>query len=110
MQDANKTWIVQKFGGSSLADADHFKMVAHLLKGRNEIIVVSAIKDVTSTLQAMLDAAQQNHPFFSTLTHLENQHSELIQSLIPESKQPELIASIQTDCAVIKDVLHAVAL
>jgi aspartokinase/homoserine dehydrogenase 1 len=110
MQDASKKYIIQKFGGSSLADADHFKSIKSLLHGKDEIIVVSAVKDVTSTLQAMLDAARDKRSFLPQLTDLENQHSALIQSLISDDKKNELMANIKADCAVIKDVLHAVEL
>ena len=111
MQDAEKKCIVQKFGGSSLADAEHFKIVKSLLIGKDEIIVVSAVKDITSSLQALLDASQAKKPFKSHLQHIEKQHITLIQSLISsEIKSDELVASLQADCNIIKDILHAVEL
>jgi len=111
MQDAEKKYIVQKFGGSSLSDAGHFKTVKSLLKGKDEVIVVSAVKDVTSTLKALLDAAQEKKPFQLQLTHLEKQHITLIHSLIfSADKSNELITTIQADCHIIKDILHAVEL
>lgn len=111
MQDAEKKYSVQKFGGSSLADAEHFKIVKSLLKGKDEIIVVSAVKDITSTLKVLLDAAQEKKSFESPLAHLEKQHITLIHSLIfSDDKRKELIAIIEADCNIIKDILHAVEL
>lgn len=110
MPSVEKKYIVQKFGGSSLADADHFKAIKSLLRGQDEIIVVSAVKDVTSALQTLLDAAQNQQIFLPQLFELENKHIHLIDSLLPGNKNPELIASIKSDFNVIKDILRAVEL
>jgi aspartokinase/homoserine dehydrogenase 1 len=110
MQNENKKYIVHKFGGTSLADADHFRLVQSLLKNKDEIIVVSAVKDVTSILQTLLDKAVNKHSFVSHVIDLENQHITLIKSLLPQNKQDEMIATIKGDCLVIKDILQAVFL
>jgi aspartokinase/homoserine dehydrogenase 1 len=43
----NRSYSIHKFGGSSLANAKRFKEVSSVLKGKNEIIVVSAIQGMT---------------------------------------------------------------
>lgn len=46
-------WVVHKFGGSSLASAEHYRRVAGILAGRGErkqAIVVSAMQGVTDDL------------------------------------------------------------
>ena len=55
MKIVKNHFTVHKFGGSSLADANRFKAVKQILDGKKEIIVVSAIKGTTSTLQNSLD-------------------------------------------------------
>lgn len=110
MQDAPKKYIIQKFGGSSLADSHHFQAIKSLLRGHDEIIIVSAVKGVTSALQAMLDAAQAEQSFLHLLKGIEKQHISLIQSFVSRKKQLALIEVIKADCMIIQDILHAVAL
>lgn len=110
MRDVSNKYILHKFGGSSLADADHFKAIKLLLTGKDEIIVVSAVKDVTSTLQTLLDKAVTKQSFLPQLAELEKQHVTLIQSLLSFNKQKKLIDTIKADCLIIKDILQAVFL
>ncbi|NKI33689.1 bifunctional aspartate kinase/homoserine dehydrogenase I [Wenzhouxiangella sp. XN79A] len=56
------SWIVHKFGGSSLADADAFEHVGRLLleraaDGRSQAVVVSAMQGTTDALIDMARAA-----------------------------------------------------
>jgi aspartokinase/homoserine dehydrogenase 1 len=110
MEHKDKQYRVHKFGGSSLADAAHFAAIKPLLTGQDEIIVVSAVKDVTSTLQELLDDAQAERDFLAPLLAVEKKHITLIKDLILAAEQNQLIDSIQADCAIIKDILHAVQL
>lgn len=102
--------IVQKFGGSSLADADHFKIVKQLLRGHDEAIVVSAVQGVTSALKGLLDAAIAKQEFRSQLSAIEKTHVTIVNALVSGDKTAELITGIKEDCAVINDILHAVEL
>ena len=46
-------WITHKFGGTSVADAAHYRRVAQILTDRDEArqaIVVSAMKGMTDSL------------------------------------------------------------
>lgn len=101
---------VHKFGGTSLADAERFRALKSILSGKNEIIVVSAIKGCTTTLQILLDAAKLGEAFLPRLSSLENLHLTLIASLLTENNQTEIIAIIQKDVRDISDILHAVSL
>lgn len=110
MKDKKSPYIVHKFGGTSLADSQRFEALKALLHGKQEIIVVSAVQGVTSSLQQVLDEAAKGGTFLKTLTSLEKSHTTLIQTLLPKKKQSLLLATLQKDFSEIKDLLHAVQL
>lgn len=105
-----QNYNVHKFGGTSLADASRFVAVKSLLSGKNEIIVVSAIKDTTTTLQTLLDVAKSKRSFNEALKQLEQLHLTLVNELLPEKKHRDIISIIQKDFAEIKEILHVVSL
>ncbi|MGZ5537901.1 MAG: amino acid kinase family protein, partial [Chthoniobacterales bacterium] len=54
----NQPWVVHKFGGTSLADAERYRQVVTILRSENgarKAIVVSAMSKVTD---ALLDVVQ----------------------------------------------------
>ena len=66
MSEGSNT-IVQKYGGSSVADVDKLKQVAALIKRRREegnrlCVVVSAMGQTTNELLAKANAVSQNLP------------------------------------------------
>jgi len=110
MKKKNQNYIVHKFGGSSLANAERFTAVKSLLSGRNEIIVVSAIKETTSLLQTVLDQAKEGQWDVSILARVETNHLSLIESLLPAHLRQDLFEMIRVDFADIKSILHGVQL
>src|SRR5690348_8611320 len=108
MAPKKSPFIVHKFGGTSLANSQRFRALKEILSGKEEIIVVSAVQGVTSTLQALLDEAAQKQNFLKTLESLEKTHATLAQELLPKQKYAEIIAILQKDFSEIKDILHAV--
>lgn len=101
--------IVHKFGGSSLADADRFRAVKDILNGKKEVIVVSATKGTTSTLQRVLDLARDGNDYINELSILENLHTKLINTLITDKKiAKDLIKSIAGDFEFIQNILNTV--
>ncbi len=55
------TFVVHKFGGSSLADAERFENVARILADRQygpQGVVVSAVRGVTDALLAIVEEAR----------------------------------------------------
>lgn len=107
---AKQAYPIHKFGGSSLADAKKFMAIKSLLKGKKEIIVVSAVQGVTSTLQAMLDLAKNGLDYLEALNSLEEKHLILISALSLNSENNDLRHVIQNDVLKIKDILYAVYL
>lgn len=101
---------IHKFGGSSLADAKKFMAIKSLLKGKKEILVVSAVQGVTSSLQAMLDLAKDGLDYLQALNVLEEKHFILISALSLNSESIHLRHLIQNDVLKIKDILYAIYL
>lgn len=108
MESFAKNYTIHKFGGSSLADTGRFLAVKSILKEKNEIIVVSAIKGTTCALQSVLNQAKERKPFLQDLMELEKSHLNLIESLLPEAKNSELMSLIGRDFIGIRNILHTV--
>lgn len=103
-------FIVHKFGGSSLADAKRFEVVKQILTGKKEIIVVSAVKDVTSILQNILDLARDGNTYLHDLRRLLDTHLKLINALIIDKKQAQdLSKTINADFKFIENALNIVS-
>lgn len=101
---------IHKFGGSSLADSKKFKAIKSLLNGKNEILVVSAMQGVTSSLQIMLDLAKNELDYKKALDTLEEKHLMLISELSLDNQNSDLSRVIQNDVLKIKNILQAVNL
>jgi aspartokinase/homoserine dehydrogenase 1 len=110
MQKIDHEYFVHKFGGSSLADAGRFSALKSMLKGKNEIIVVSAVQGTTAVLQNIANAAKEGAPFQEGLDALEQTHLQLATKLLSGNKGADIIALIQKDIIEIKDVLHSIQL
>ncbi|CDZ75984.1 Aspartokinase I/homoserine dehydrogenase I [Legionella massiliensis] len=106
----NHSYSIHKFGGSSLANSKKIKALKSLLKGEQEIIVVSAVQGTTSSLQSVLDLAKSSLAYMQVLEKLEEKHLLLIQELGLDFRSGHLLQMIQNDIFKIKDILYAVYL
>src|SRR5579863_3821801 len=104
MKITKNHFTTHKFGGSSLADAERFKAVKQILSGKKEIIVVSATKGTTSTLQNCLDLARRGNDYLRELHLLEERHIKLINTLIKKNTQ-SLVKSVREDIEFIRNTL-----
>ncbi len=82
---ANSNLVVMKFGGTSVASADHWQKIASLLQNRlasglRPVVVHSAIGKVTRDLQQILATAVVSDPA-EQLEALRLQHYELAEAL-----------------------------
>ena len=106
--------VVHKFGGSSLADAARFRLVAEIVAARAEpqrAVVVSAMGGVTDALiHAVELAGARNSEYRETLEKLRRHHVETIDDLLPAVVGERLRAAIERDLDDIDDVLHATTL
>ena len=106
----NHSYSIHKFGGSSLANAKQFMDIKSLLKGKNEILVVSATQGTTSALQGILDEARNSLNYMQMLDQLEENHLMLIRDLSLDKENNDIGRVIQDDVFKIKEILYAIFL
>lgn len=107
-------WVVHKFGGTSLADADRYRRVADILRGQageRKAVVVSAMSKVTDALVELVNlAAARRENYLAALDALKRRHVETIEALLPAGSRRELLDVLKTDFQDIADVLRGVYL
>ena len=107
-------WVVHKFGGTSLADAQRYRAAAEIVlsaqPGDRAAVVVSAMSGVTNALiEAVELAASQDQSYLSKLQALQNRHLEAIAGLqLPEAQDAALRESIVPDFSALEVVLKGV--
>ena len=82
---AKSPWVVMKFGGSSVSTAENWKTIVELLKhrladGLKPVIVHSALKGVSNSLEEFLTSAVTGDPSKS-LDEIREQHYALAAAL-----------------------------
>jgi aspartokinase/homoserine dehydrogenase 1 len=107
-------WIVHKFGGSSVADADCFARVASLLEalppGRLAV-VLSACRGVTDALLGLVSLAeQQDEGFRDALTSLRERHAQIADRLLAADSARQYLAGFDRDCQDLEGILRTVKL
>jgi aspartokinase/homoserine dehydrogenase 1 len=110
-----RRWIVHKFGGSSVADAECIARVAGIIEAdpRPRIaVVLSACKGVTDTLLELVALAEAQDPgYLPKLAALRARHTTIANQLLPRAAAANpFIAQLETDCNDIAGILHTVSL
>jgi bifunctional aspartokinase / homoserine dehydrogenase 1 len=108
-REAPSNWVVHKFGGTSLADADHYIRVHELLQARGEghqAVVVSAMATITDKLLGLVDLAAQKRPVADQLDELQRIQRAAGKTLGDEA----LLAQLDADISDIADILHSTSL
>jgi len=111
---AANSWVVHKFGGSSVADASCFQRVAAILEaeppGRLGV-VLSACRGVTDALLQLVSLAeQQDAAYLSQLRALRERHAEIAHALLSKESAGLYLATMDRDCHDIEGILHTVQL
>src|ERR1700730_10561648 len=79
-------WVVHKFGGSSVADADCFRKVAAILDSAPAAppgVVLSACRGVTDALLRLVALAErQDEAFRGELAQLRARHAAIAEELL----------------------------
>lgn len=107
--------VVQKFGGSSVEDADKIREVArialdHRVDG-NIAIVLSAMRGCTDLLlQAAGDAEAGSASYRDALATLTKRHLDAAMALTNGSAYETLRSSLEAQLADLRDILHGVEL
>lgn len=99
---------LHKFGGSSLADADCYRRVAHILltHGRSDdVIVVSAAGKTTNFLYHILSLCKDGEFWRESLQELFVYQQELIEQLLSSGAARDLRECLSTDKAQICSLL-----
>ena len=104
------SWVVNKFGGSSVADAECFACVAAIIEshpGKRLAVVLSACRGVTdSLLQLVLLAEKQDESWRAQLAALRKRHADLAGALLPSAAAAEFLAEYDRDAADLDGVLR----
>ena len=108
-------WVVHKFGGTSVANADGYQRVGRILRslrehGERVAIVVSAMSGVTDGLIELVTlAASQNDLYLAKLQGLKEKHLETIFQLgLSEDQSRSLAESLASNLRNIEEVLRGV--
>ena len=107
-------WVVHKFGGSSVADAECFRRVAAILDAQPQErlgVVLSACKGVTDALLNLVAQAEsQDSGYVAGLDALRLRHATLAGALLPAEAATAFLASFDKDRLDIEGILQAVRL
>jgi len=107
-------WVVHKFGGSSVADADCFGRVAEILDAQPAgrlAVVLSACKGVTDALLALVAEAERQAPDgHRGLDALRARHAAIAASTLDAETAERYLAAFDRDCHDIEGILHTVRL
>ncbi len=107
------SWVVHKFGGSSVADATCFRRVAQIIETRGArklAIVLSACRGVTDALYAVVALAERREDTAASLTALRTRHAEIAETLLPPEEAKSYLDELGNDLRDIEGVLHTVRL
>lgn len=111
----DQAFVVHKFGGSSLADADCFQRVAAIVESEpspRTALVLSACRGVTDQLLAVVAAAEANDLAASEAARrsLNQRHTELANALLATPAREEYLSRLHADLEDLARIAQAVAL
>jgi len=105
------SWVVHKFGGSSVADADCFARVAAIIESQpaqRVAVVLSACRGVTDALlQLVLLAEKQDDAWRAQLAAVRKRHADIAGALLPAAAAAEFLAEFDRDAADLDGVLRS---
>ena len=111
---AHSSWIVHKFGGSSVADAECFQRVASIIEGLPAgplAIVLSACRGVTDALLELIRLAEQSDQSYrARIAALRERHAIIAGRLLSREAAQLYLATFDRDCHDILGILRTVEL
>jgi bifunctional aspartokinase / homoserine dehydrogenase 1 len=111
---AAESWVVHKFGGSSVADADCFRRVAAILDSQTTPrlgVVLSACRGVTDALLRLVALAErQDDSYRSEIASLRARHATIAETLLTAQSARLYLAGFDRDCHDVEGILHTVKL
>jgi bifunctional aspartokinase / homoserine dehydrogenase 1 len=113
-QSQAEPWVVHKFGGSSVADADCFRRVAAILDSlpsQRLGVVLSACRGVTDALLRLVSLAEgQDDGYRGEIASLRVRHAAIAETLLTPQSSRLYLAGFDRDCHDIEGILHTVRL
>jgi bifunctional aspartokinase / homoserine dehydrogenase 1 len=107
-------WVVHKFGGSSVADADCFRRVATILDSlpaHRLGVVLSACRGVTDALLRLVALAErQDDSYRGEIASLRVRHAAIAETLLSAQSARLYLAGFDRDCHDLEGILHTVKL
>ncbi len=107
-------WIVHKFGGSSVADADCFRRVADILESQEPGrlgVVLSACRGVTDMLLGLVTLAEsQDASYVAKLADLRVRHVTIAEALLDRESAARFVAQLDAELGDIEGILNSVRL
>jgi aspartokinase/homoserine dehydrogenase 1 len=108
------SWIVHKFGGSSVADAACFERVARIVQqggDRPQGVVLSACRGVTDALLDLIARAERRDLAFETgVAALRDRHVAIARTVLEPGSATAFIAGLESDCRDLLGILQTVHL
>ena len=108
------SWVVHKFGGTSVADAERYRAAAEIVSapasGERTAVVVSAMSGVTNALiQSVELAASHDDSYLAKLEELKQRHLATIDGLqLGSARTASLTEVIASDFSAVEEVLRGV--
>lgn len=105
-------WVVHKFGGTSIADAERYQAATGILlsrqPGERTAVVVSAMSGVTDALIRLVElAASQDDSYLAKLQSLKERHLDTVAGLhLAAARHQSLSETIASDFREIEEVLR----
>ena len=106
-------WIVHKFGGTSLADAECYRRVAQIVSvpcDANVAVVVSAMGGVTDQLLGLIGKAVSDEHLSDSVEMLLARYGTVARELLPAEDVAPLLEKFERDLGDIRHVLKALSL
>lgn len=103
-------WIVHKFGGTSVADAERIRHVGSLVRSRGPgtAVVVSAFSGVTNALFALCArAARRDEGWRADLDALLKRHRDVAAALLDAADTERVMKDIEAEARDLSDLLRA---
>src|SRR6185312_2638576 len=97
----DSSWVVHKFGGSSVADAECFRRVAQIAESGSQpqAIVLSACRGVTDGLLGLVRLAEQEDMGFETrLGEIRERHISIAEGLLRPGGAAAYLSELKSDC------------
>ena len=101
---------VLKFGGTSVANAQHITLVKNIVSNSDSdknIVVVSALGGITDLLLNTASlAALQDDTYKSFLKEIEDRHLQTIKELIPIASQSRILSKVKSELNTLETLLE----